>query len=122
MYNKLVARFKLKKQEPLEKDIQNAVCEYLDLRHHFFYRQNNTPIFQKDKNGGGFFRAMPKYALKGVPDIIVITDGGYAVYLEIKRPSGRLSPDQELFKKRCEEKGCEYYRITAVDQLQEIGL
>lgn len=65
---------------------------------------------------------MSKYAIKGVPDIIVITDGGYAVFLEVKRPSGRLSTDQEAFKKKCEDKGCEYYRVTSVDQLKEIGL
>jgi len=118
----MARKFRLKREEPKESDIQRAVCDYLALRRHFFYRQNNTPIFQSNGQGGGFFRAMPKYAMKGVPDLIVITDGGYAVYLEIKRPSGRLSPDQELFKKRCEEKGCEYYRITSVDQLPEIGL
>jgi hypothetical protein len=115
-------RLKLKKQEPLEKNIQNAVCEYLQLKKHFFWRQNNTPIAQKDKFGRYFFRKMSKYAMKGIPDIMVITDGGYAVFLEIKRPSERLSLDQEIFKKKCEDKGCEYYRITSVDQLQVIGL
>jgi hypothetical protein len=112
----------MKKFEPLEKDIQNAICEYLSLRRHFFWRSNNTPIWQSNGHGGGFFRAMSKYAIKGVPDIQVITDGGYAVFLEVKRPSGRQSPEQKEFQRRCEEKGCEYYVIKNVEQLKEIGL
>jgi hypothetical protein len=117
-----MAKFRLKKVEPLEKDIQNAVCEYLALRGHFFYRQNNTPIFQRDGKGGGFFRAMPKYAIKGVPDILLIRDGGYVCYLEIKRPSGKLSDDQMEFQKRSRLAGAEYHVIKSVDQLIEINL
>jgi hypothetical protein len=115
-------KLKLKRIEPKESDIQDSICEYLEMKHHFFWRQNNTPIAQKGKDGIYFFRRMSKYAMKGVPDIMVITDGGYVVFLEVKRPSKKLSPDQVIFKQKCEDKGCEYYRITSVDQLQEIGL
>jgi len=65
---------------------------------------------------------MPKYALKGVPDVIVITDGGFVVFLEIKRPGGKLSPEQVVFRDRCKEIGAEYHIISDLDQLKEIGL
>lgn len=117
-----MAKFALKKQEPLESDIQNVVCEYLEKRGHFFWRQNNTPIAQSDGHGGFFYRKMPKYAMKGVPDLIVVTDGGYVVFLELKRPSEKLGEHQIIFKQKCEEKGAEYYRITNLDQVIEIGL
>ena len=110
-----------KKAEPLEKVIQNEICEYLESKKHFFWRQNNTPIFQMDK-GKARFRRMPKFSMLGIPDIIVLTDGGYAVFLEVKRPSGKLSEHQIKFKNKCEEKGCEYYRVTNLNQVKEIGL
>jgi len=65
---------------------------------------------------------MPKYALRGIPDVIVITDGGYVVFLEIKRPKAKQSPDQLIFEKRCIEKGAEYHVITSVEQLKPLGL
>jgi hypothetical protein len=103
----------------LEKDIQRQVCEYLALKKHFFWRQNTTPIYDPTRKT---FRAMPKYSMKGVPDIIVLTDGGFSVFLEIKRKGQRLRPDQVSFKERCEKIGCEYYTITDVSQLKDIGL
>jgi len=109
----------MKKKVPLEKDIQKAVCEYLTLKKHFFWRQNTTPTFDVTKKT---FRAMQKYALKGVPDVIVIVEGGYVVFLEIKRPKAKLRPEQVLFKENCEKIGAEYYVITSVDQLKDIGL
>lgn len=105
----------------LEKDIQNAVCEYLALKKHFFWRQNNTPVSDM-RNGQRFFRAMPKYALKGVADIIVITDGGFAIFLEIKQPKAKQSIEQKEFQLNCVGLGAEYHIITSVDQLKEIGL
>ena len=118
-----MTRLVIKKAEPLEKDIQNAVCEYLERRGHFFYRQNNTPIFQKTGASSGFFRAMPKWSLKGIPDIIVIgKECGTFIGLEIKRPSGKQSPEQKLFQQRCIQNGAEYYIIRKVDDLIEIGL
>jgi hypothetical protein len=104
---------------PKESQIQAAVCDYLSLKKRFFWRQNTTPVYDKT---GGFFRAMPKYALKGIPDVIVITDGGYVCFLEIKRPKAKLSPDQEVFRDRCTAIGAEYHIITDVTQLKELGL
>jgi hypothetical protein len=40
-----------------EAQIQRAICDYLALRRHFFYRNNNTPIYDATRKA---FRAMPK--------------------------------------------------------------
>lgn len=111
----------MKKLIPKESEIQNAVCEYLALRKYFFYRSNNIPISDL-RNGKRFFRALPKYAVKGVPDITIITDGGFVCFLEIKRPGAKQSSEQKDFEKRCKVIGAEYRVITSVDQLKEIGL
>lgn len=116
---KTQTKTKTKTKIPLEKDIQLACCQYLELKRRFFWRQNTAPTFDTTRQ---VFRAMPKYALKGVPDIIVVTDGGYVVFLEIKRPGGRQSTEQKEFEARCKKLGAEYYVITDVAQLKEIGL
>lgn len=105
----------------LEKDIQNTICEYLARKKHFFWRQNTAPTIQKSGDQWAF-RRMPKYAMKGVPDILIVTDGGYMVFLEVKRKGSKQSPDQIVFQERCKEKGCEYYVVHSLEEVIEIGL
>lgn len=107
------------KNQPLESEIQAAVCDYLALKKRFFYRSNNIPVFDTKR---GAYRSMPKYSMPGLADVTVITDGGFAVFLEIKRPKGRQSDDQKAFEALCKKWGCEYHIVTSVDQLKELGL
>lgn len=104
-----------------ETTIQSAIIDYLALRKHFFVRLNNIPPVQH-VNGKMVFRRMPKGSMLGLPDIIVLTDGGFAVFLEVKNEKGKQSGNQKEFQRRCQEVGCEYYLIRSVDQLKEIGL
>jgi len=115
-------KLKMKKPEPTENEVLNAVGEYLTRRGHFFFRTNNAPTFQSDGRGGGFFRRASKFSIKGVPDFILIDKIGTFIGLEIKRPSGRPSPEQLAFKKKCEELGAEYYLIKSIDDLITNGL
>jgi len=55
------------------------------------------PIIQKSESGWSF-RRMPKYAMRGVADIIVIHTGRLS-FLEVKRPGTYQSPDQKEFQK-----------------------
>lgn len=102
-----------------ESDILRAICEYLDYQGHFFWRNNNVPVYRPEK--GGVFVRMPKYSMNGVPDIILIREGTF-VGLEVKRPKGRQSKNQKAFEKACTEAGGEYYLVTSIDDVQEIGL
>ena len=104
-----------------ETDIQKAVCDYLAYKGYFFWRSNNIPAFQSDKYGSRF-RAMPKYSMNGIADIIVIMDGGQAIFIEVKRPGGIQSFSQKQFENKCKEKGAKYYVLTDINQLKEIGL
>ncbi len=105
----------------LEKDVQNSICKYLSLRRHFFWRNNNVPISDM-KRGKRIFRKMPKYGMKGIPDIIVITVGGYAVFLEVKRKNTKQSPDQVVFAGRIKDLGGEYYVVRSIDDVKQVGL
>lgn len=106
--------------KPLEKDIQKAVCEWLDFNQYFFWRQNNVPIFGKSMDGQFRHRAMPKFSKKGIPDVICIHKGKF-IGIEIKRESHLpLSDEQEKFKKECEQVGGFYYKISSVEELISI--
>lgn len=68
------------------------------------------------------FRSLPKYAMRGVPDIILIKEGGTFVGLEVKSEKGKQSEDQFKFAKNCILKGAEYYVVRSIDDVQKIGL
>lgn len=107
------ARTKLHEKET---EIQKAICDYLAFRHHFFWRSNNTPIFQDGK-----YRAMPRYGKTGVPDIILIKEGIF-YGLEVKTQKGVISPSQEAFRDEAEKAGGRYYVVRNIDDVVFLGL
>lgn len=100
----------------LEKDIQMAICEYLDYKHYFFWRQNTGAIWDKDH-----FRSMPKYSMRGVPDIILIKDGIFWG-LEVKQPKGKQSEAQVIFQNKSTHAGAKYNIVTSLDDVIKLGL
>ena len=101
-----------------ETNIQNAICEYLERRRHFFWRQNTGAVLNHKT---GVFRAMPKYSMNGIPDIIVIKDG-YFVGLEVKQPKAKQQESQLEFEKKCKDAGGEYHVVRSIDDVKNIGL
>jgi hypothetical protein len=101
-----------------EIEIQHTVCEYLQRKKHFFSRINNIPVFDQKRK---VYRALPKYTRKGFPDILVLWNG-FPVFLEIKAPKGRQSPEQKEFQVDCEKQSIEYHLIKSLDDVINIGL
>jgi hypothetical protein len=101
-----------------EGDVQRAICEYLALKRYFFWRQNTAPTYDVTR---GVFRAMPKYAMKGIPDIIIVKDGRF-IGLEVKGPTGRLSADQIAFRDELERNGGTYIVAKGIEDVQGAGL
>ena len=101
-----------------EIEIQSTVCEYLQRKKHFFSRINNIPVFDQKRK---VYRALPKYTRKGFPDILVLWNG-FPVFLEIKAPKGRQSPEQKEFQVDCEKQSIEYHLIKSLDDVINIGL
>ncbi|MFA5050983.1 MAG: VRR-NUC domain-containing protein [Patescibacteria group bacterium] len=116
----MVGKFTLKKPEPTENQVLNAVGEYLELKQIFFFRVNNAPTYQADGRGGGFWRKQSKYSVNGVPDLIAISKQGKFIGLEIKRPTGVQSEDQKKFEYNVRRNGGEYYIIKSVDDIVNI--
>jgi len=104
----------------LEKDIQREICDWLFAQEFFFWRHNNIPVFGMSGSGKKSFRSMPKYALKGLPDIMIICDG-QLIGLEVKRPEHiNKRPEQELVGKMFVENGARYYVVNSLARVQEI--
>lgn len=101
-----------------EAQIQRAICDYLALKKHFFFRVNTIPVYDSTRQ---VFRSMPKYAKKGVPDIVVIRSGQF-IGLEVKTPKGKQSIDQVQFEGECKMAGGRYHVVRSVYDVQSLGL
>lgn len=104
-----------------EAALQNTILEW--LKYHpglgYFYRTNNTPIYDRERK---VFRAMPKYAPKGVPDIsgLLCCMGGKACYFEVKQPKRYLSPHQKAFKAVVEVNGGICETVRSVEDVEKV--
>ena len=103
----------------LEKDIQNAICEYLTIKKHYFWRTNNIPVFDPRKK---VFHKMPKYSIGGVSDLILLKNG-VAYFLEVKRlkPKTHQTADQKEFEKNVRSHGSIYKVVRSVDDVRLLG-
>lgn len=104
--------------EPQETEIQRSICDYLALRKHFFWRNNNTPIYDPTRK---VFRAMPKYTMRGIPDIIVIANGHF-YGIEVKRHGAALSKHQMKFAELCKKHNGTYFIARNIGDVQMQGL
>lgn len=105
---------------PLEKEIQNNICEWLHFNKYFFWRSNNIPVFGRNNGGKMTFRAMPKYSPKGLPDIIVVHKGKF-VGIEVKREEKSvIREDQLIFGANLQRNGGAYYIVHSLDQVLDI--
>lgn len=100
-------------KKKLEKDIQREICDYLAENNYFFWRSNNIPVFDRNKNK---FRALPKYTPRGLPDIIIIYKG-YFIALEVKIPDyWKLTDSQVEMRFGIENNGGFYFLVTSIDE------
>lgn len=98
--------------------MQRAICDYLTVRHHVFWRPRSYGIFDVNRPG---HRALPKYSMRGLPDIIVIRAGSL-VGLEVKRRVGRRSSEQKAFEQAASRAGATYHVVKSVDEVIALGL
>jgi penicillin-binding protein-related factor A (putative recombinase) len=78
-----------------EKEIENAILEYLSYRaDSFAWKNQSVGIFDQQK--GVYRRPSNKYHIKGVSDIMGIFRGR-PLAIEVKSATGRASPEQLLF-------------------------
>lgn len=98
-----------------ESDIQKSILDYLLLRGHIPVRFNNLPTWKKD----GVFIPVRR---KGIADILVCTKVGQFAAIEVKRPGGKTSPDQDEFLADIRSKGATGIVATSIEDVQAAGL
>ena len=92
--------FRLKRQEPTEQQVLNAILARL-ARHPnvvFVHRMNSGATKTAT---GGFIR----FGFTGCPDIVAGLKDGRTAWIEVKRPSGRVSDAQAAFIEECRAHG-----------------
>lgn len=109
------------KTKESEGDIQNSICEYLEMKRRFFFRLNNIPAFNRSEGGGVTMRRLPKFTPRGLPDIIVVA-GGLFIALEVKSAIGKQSPEQKIIEADIKKHGGRYFVVRSIDDVQSIGL
>lgn len=109
---------RMKKIKPTEAQVQNAICEYLDIKRYFFWRANTVGLYDAKKDT---FRSPSKYSMQGIPDIIVIKNGIF-IGLEVKRPGGKQRESQAKFQKGIERAGGKYFIVESITDVMNIGL
>lgn len=85
-----------KPDAPLEKDIQKAIIQALNLHPMvaFVGRFNSGVAVNSDGNVARYTRFN---TVKGFPDIHEMLQGGCAFYIEVKRKGGKVSDEQSEF-------------------------
>ena len=99
-----------------EANTQAAVLELLAAHNIFAFRLNTAGI----KVGERFFRA---HSLgPGAADILALPllhCGFVPTWIEVKSPTGRLSPEQISFRGHVESLGHTYLLVNSIDQVLE---
>lgn len=113
-----MGELQLKIPEPLEKDIQKSILEYLEAKRIFCWKEASTGVMVGDPNNPRF---MP-IGLKGKSDILGILKGGRFLAIEVKRPSGRLSEAQVEFLQNVNLNGGLGFVAHSIDDVIAQGL
>ena len=102
----------------LERDVKKACLAYLHSQGVYAYNQRNTGTYDVRRS---VFIPAP---MRGLPDIVGYFGrrwaghAGRAVYVEVKSPTGKPSPEQEFFIKEARESGCFACIAHGVDELE----
>lgn len=107
---------RLKRPEPRESDVQHAVLQALHMHPAVAHAHRmNTGVFRPQRKDGstGFVRA----GFNGCPDVIGMLKGGRALYVEVKRPSGKTTPEQAAFLQSAAKDGALAFVARSADDV-----
>ena len=96
----------------LEQQIQKQILDYLRYRGIFCWKNNTAGIFVKARN-----TYIPSHA-PGVADILGILKDGRFLAIEVKSPTGRVSPHQQQFLDEITARGGLAFVARSVDDAQ----
>ena len=80
-------------------------------------RTVHVPMNQTNRIAGALMQQAGASA--GVPDLIVIAPGGKTLFMEVKTPIGKLSPDQKAFANDLQNMGHNYALVGSIDDARK---
>jgi len=83
-----------------EQDIQKVIIDYLRLKKFVCFKHHSTGSTIRD-NKAVFF----KHGDRGIADIIACSPRGLFIAIEVKKKTGKASPEQLEFLERVNESG-----------------
>lgn len=104
------------RKEPLERQIEIAILEYLNMKNIFAWKVKTQGTYDPAAKK---FRKPSKYYLRGQPDITAILPGGKFLGIEVKSRLGRLSKYQQSFHRRIVESGGSVLVARSIDDVAE---
>jgi penicillin-binding protein-related factor A (putative recombinase) len=113
---------KQKAPEPLEKEIETSILQYLEfVPSCYAWKNQSSAIFDPTKKV--FRKAKSKFLINGVSDILGIFNGQFLA-IEVKRPSNKVRPDDQVnFIKHINSMGGKAFFATSIDDVKEgLGL
>ena len=99
-----------------EKEIENAILDYLTLLPGTYFKNNTVGIYDPIKK---VHRKPGKHHRNGVSDILGIDANGRFVAIEVKTPSGKVSDNQKLFIEDINKHGGIAFVARSVDDVRE---
>ena len=98
-----------------ERDIQNAILQWLTLKKIYHFRLNNqaTTVY----SGGKMIR-LP-VSQRGLPDIVIIIGGRY-IACEVKSETGRQSEEQKSVQEATEKAGGLYWLVKSFEEFERL--
>lgn len=100
-----------------ETNVSNSICEYLEAKRYFFWRQNTVGVYDAKSKS---FRKKPKYSMNGVSDIILVYKGSVH-FIEVKTKVGKQSKEQKAFEEKVLDNGGFYRLVTGIDDMIKLG-
>ena len=100
-----------------EHSLQSAIMQYLAVALPATYRAFAVPNGgRRDRITGAILKREGVKA--GVPDIIIVRDGGSVAFLEVKTPTGALSASQKEWRDWCGENRVPWALVRSVGDVQ----
>jgi len=104
------------KKELTEKEIENAILDYLTLLPGVYWKNNTVGVYDPVKK---VHRKPGKHHRNGVSDILGLDANGRFIAIEVKTKKGRISDNQKLFLEDINKHGGLGFIARSVDDVRE---
>ena len=83
-------------------------------------KQVERRLIETVKQSGGMCLKLVGY--RGIPDRLLLTEGGRVVFVEVKRPGCKLRPEQEAWQGKLRKMGFDALTIDSYDAVDRMKL